>query len=118
MTSATSAESAIASDHCTKPLWMPWKADGDRVGAEAEIGGVTEAHHAAVAENEIEAHGGDGEDHDPPEEIEVEGLVQRRRRAHGHQRQRDEADADGDAAGPRVPWLSPERAGNSPCGRK
>src|SRR4030095_6043483 len=90
--------------------------DGDGIGAEAQVGGVTEADHAAVAEDEIEAHGGDGEDHDPPEEIEVEGVVEDggEGRAQG---QRDEADADGDRTRPRV-HDQPRTAGNNPCGRK
>ena len=33
--------------------------DADGVTADAEIGGVAEAHHAAIAEDEIEADGGE-----------------------------------------------------------
>ena len=41
--------------------------DADDIGARAEVGRVAEAHHAAEAEDEVEAHRGQGEDEDPGE---------------------------------------------------
>ena len=49
--------------------------DADRIGADADVGGVAEGDEAAVAEDQVEAHRGDGEDHDPPREVEVERLA-------------------------------------------
>jgi hypothetical protein len=42
--------------------------DADRIAAEPEESRVAEAHESAVAEDEIERHGGNAEDHDPCEE--------------------------------------------------
>src|SRR5438874_2381688 len=62
--------------------------DADRVGTEAEIRGVTERHHAAVTEDQVEAGCGDGEDHHAPYEVDVERLAERTR--DGRQRREDE----------------------------
>ena len=51
--------------------------DADRVGADAEVGGVAERDQAAVAEDQVEAHRGDGEDQDAPRQVEVERLAER-----------------------------------------
>ncbi len=87
--------------------------DADRVRADAEEGGVAEADHPAIAEDDVERQRGDGEDHDAGGEIDVEALVQRPGRQR-HQREEDErGERDGTAArGHRV------RGGNSPRGRK
>src|SRR5207344_434907 len=48
--------------------------DADRVRADTEVSGVAERHHAAVAEDQVEAGGGNPEDQDAPHEVDVEGL--------------------------------------------
>ena len=50
--------------------------DADGIGADAEIGGMPEAHHAAIAEDEVEAECRDREDEDAGEKVEIEGLAQ------------------------------------------
>ena len=83
----------------------------DGVGADAEVGGVPERDHPAVAEDEVQAQRRDGEDHDAADEIEVERLVEQgrgkrhRREKHEARRRHDRADAGIHA-----------RAGNNPCG--
>src|SRR4029077_20482636 len=76
--------------------------------------GVAERDHAAIAEDQVEAERGDGEDHDPAEEVEIEGLVQdgghERHGGEGHQ-----ANAHRDSA--RRAGHQRARAGNRPCGR-
>src|SRR3954468_10985347 len=51
--------------------------DADRIGADAKIGGMTEGDQAAVAEDQVQARRGDGENHDSPHEVDVERLVDR-----------------------------------------
>ena len=58
------------------------------VGPDAEIGRVAEGHHAAVAEDQVEADRRDGEDHDAPHEVDVERLAERDH----HRRQREQQD--------------------------
>jgi hypothetical protein len=68
---------------------------------------VPERQHAAVAEHEVEAGGGQGVDHHPARKAHVEEKPEslHRQREGGEQQHRDE-DADH------------PRAGNRPCGRK
>src|SRR3954464_9201005 len=51
--------------------------DAHRVGADAEIRGMAEGHQSAIAEDQVQARRGDGEDHDPPHEIDIERLADR-----------------------------------------
>ncbi len=53
--------------------------DAGDIGADSDEGGVAEAHHAAIAEDEIEADGGDRHDDDAREKSDVERLVEKLR---------------------------------------
>ncbi len=53
--------------------------DADGIAADAEIGGVAEAHHAAVAEDEVEAHRGEREDQDAREQRQQKVVAARAR---------------------------------------
>jgi hypothetical protein len=81
--------------------------DPDRVRAGAEERGVAEAHHAAVAEDQVEARGRDRVDHDPRREPDVELPAEWR----GGEREGDGGRRRGDRE--RVPH---PRAGKRPCG--
>ena len=76
---------------------------------------MAEADHAPEAENEVEAHCRDGEDHHSANEVEVEGLV--RERGHdGHEAQHEQAGHQREHV--RAGAHQPRTAGNNPCGRK
>jgi hypothetical protein len=62
----------------------------ERVGAEAEIGGVAEADEAGVADEEVEAHGEDRHDHDLGDELEVEGAADEGEERERHDRAEEE----------------------------
>ena len=47
----------------------------DGVAADAEIGGVAEAHHAAIAEDEIEADRGQRQNDDAGEQCQHETVI-------------------------------------------
>ncbi len=87
----------------------------DGVAADAEIGGVAEAHHPAIAEDEVEADGGEPEDDNAGEQREHEQVaaerdIDRQQRERGEQHEhRDIAD------GQRVAHF--RTAGNNPSGR-
>src|SRR2546429_82375 len=81
----------------------------------AEVGGVAEADQAAKAQDESEADRRDREDHDPPEQIEIEGLVGQRG-DHGHEAERQQAGHQRERARPGA--HQPRTAGNNPWGRK
>jgi hypothetical protein len=49
--------------------------NADRVAADPEIGGVTEAHHPAISHDEIEACGGQRENHDTREQRQHEDIA-------------------------------------------
>ena len=55
--------------------------DADRIGADAEIGGVAEADEAAVPQDQIEAERGDRKDHHAGEQPDIKRRVGRRRNA-------------------------------------
>src|SRR6266403_706936 len=71
--------------------------------------------HGADAQDEIEADRRDGEDHDPPEQIEIEGLVGQRG-DHGHEAEPQQAGHQRERARPGA--HQPRTAGNNPWGRK
>jgi hypothetical protein len=50
-----------------------------RVAADAEVGGVAEGHQPAVAEDQIEAGGRDGEDHHTAQKVDVIRLPEQHR---------------------------------------
>ncbi len=91
--------------------------NADAVGADADIGRVAEANHAAVAENQIQADRGDTEDQRPAQQVEVKRLPdpfeKERRGRQQDQDQRIDAARDGRGQGDH---LAPA-GGNSPCGR-
>src|SRR5207244_4635349 len=84
------------------------------VGPDAQVRRVAEADHAAEAQDEIEADGGDGEDHDPPEQVQIEGLIGER----GHHRDEAEDQEAGDERERARGAHQLRTAGNSPWGRK
>jgi hypothetical protein len=58
--------------------------DAHRIGAEADEGGVAERHQCAIADEEVEREGSDGEDHDTGDEVQHIGFAaERRREANG-----------------------------------
>ncbi|KTT53553.1 hypothetical protein SB7C_12405, partial [Staphylococcus epidermidis] len=68
--------------------------DADGIATDAEIGGVAEAHHAAIAHDQIEARRGQREDHDAGEQREDEdvagdGRIGRQQEQGGAQQRRD-----------------------------
>ncbi len=89
--------------------------NADRVRADAEIGGVAEAHHAAETEDQIETDRGDGKDHDAGEQIDIEILAEgdRDRRQQRQRRQRGDRYDKALARG-----LHRFARGKSPSGRK
>jgi hypothetical protein len=93
--------------------------DGERadgVGADAEERGVAEAHHAAVAEDEVQAHRRDGEDQHAPDDADIERLVDRHRQQRKRQRGRKQQPRQ--KAVEALVDRRHARAGNRPCGRK
>ena len=60
--------------------------NADRIAADAEIRGMAETHHAAVAHDQIEAHRGDRHDDDAGEQGQREWIAGHRR-IERHQRQ-------------------------------
>src|SRR5256885_7355001 len=54
------------------------------IAADAQVGGMAEGHHAAVAEDQVEADRRDGEDHDAAHEVQIERLVQGQHRSEEH----------------------------------
>ena len=61
---------------------------GDRIGAQAEEGGVAERHQPGEAEQQVEAHGEDREDEDLGDQrARIVGQQERQRQQH---EQRDE----------------------------
>ena len=49
--------------------------DADGIAADAEIGGVAEAHHAAIAEDEVEADRGERKNDDAGEQRQQEEVA-------------------------------------------
>ena len=77
--------------------------DADGIAADADIGGVTEAHHAAITEDQIEAAGGQRQDDDAGEQREQEAVaakldINRQQQQRGQQRD-DHDIADAEPAG-------------------
>ena len=89
--------------------------DADGIAADAEIGGVAEAHHAAIAEDEIEADGGEPEDDDAREQREQE-QVAAERDIDRQQHQRGQQSEHHQIADRQRP-VHLRTAGNSPSGR-
>jgi hypothetical protein len=89
--------------------------DADRIAANAEIGGVTKAHHAAVAHDQIEACRGQGKNHDPGEQRQREAVSAQRGVDREHQ-QTDDDQRRHDVSGVER-RLHRRLAGNSPSGR-
>ena len=89
--------------------------DADGIAADAEIGGVAEAHHPAIAEDEIEADGGQRQDDDAGEQREHEDVAAEPdidRQQHQRGQQRDDHDiSDVERA------AHFRTAGNKPSGR-
>ena len=48
--------------------------DGDRISADSNKGGMTKGDERAIADEQIETEGGDGENHDSHEQVEQIGL--------------------------------------------
>ncbi len=67
--------------------------DADGIAADAEIDGVAEAHHAAVAQDQVEAGRRHRQDHDAREQRHQEGVAGERG-IDRHQRQEHEQDGD------------------------
>src|SRR5712692_1817792 len=65
--------------------------EGDRVGAEAEVGGVAEREHAGIAEQEIESERRDGHDQAIGEQLCLISTDEMRQRQQD-ERNRDAAD--------------------------
>jgi hypothetical protein len=65
--------------------------DSDHIAAKAEIGRVAEAHQPAPAEQQIEAGGGDGEDHNAGGERDhIIAAEQGRGERYGHEASDDD----------------------------
>jgi hypothetical protein len=79
---------------------------GQRIAGQAEIGGMAEAHQAGIADEEIEAHGEDRQDHHLDEELHVEGAADQREQ---RQQQRG-GEEDGERLA-RIRHLRPSRTG-------
>src|SRR5207302_853612 len=86
---------------------------GERIGAQAEEERVAERDHAAIADQEIEAHGEDRRDGDLADAI-LAGIA---REPPGDQRGREQRRRKEPAPGRRNPDHAPRRAGNNPPGR-
>ncbi len=68
----------------------------DRIAADAQIGGVAEAHHAAIAEDEVEADGGERQDDNAGEQREHEAVagklgIDRQQQQRGDERNNDDS---------------------------
>ena len=87
----------------------------DRIAADPEIGGVAEAHHAAIAHDEIEAGRGQREDDDAGEQRQHEDVAADRRIERQQQQAGDHEHRD-DVAGVERS-VHRRLAGNSPSGR-
>ncbi len=93
--------------------------DRHHVGARAEEGGMPEAHHAAEADNQIEAARHQREDQNAARQHDIEGLIQRL-----HDEREPDQRNQPDEGNLRVQRMledgshQPPRAGNSPCGRQ
>ena len=91
--------------------------NADGIAAETEIGGMAEAHHAAIAHDQIEAHGCHSQDQHAGEQRHDEGVAGQRRV------ERDQRQDNQEADGYRIARIELERrahllaAGNSPSGR-
>ena len=87
----------------------------DGIAADAEIGGVAKAHHAAIAHDEVEARGGEREDDDAGEQRQDEDIARELR----IERQQHEAGDHQRRCGVRDVERDRHRllAGNSPSGR-
>ena len=75
----------------------------DRIAADAEIGRVTEAHHAAIADDEVETDRRQRQDDDAGEQRDQETVaaeldIDRQQHQRGEQRDGDDI-ADGERAG-------------------
>src|SRR5262249_12884176 len=102
--------------------------NADRIGAEADEGGMAERDQAAVTDQEIEGERGDRKDHHPRAEAEEVAAAadQRRRRDEREQDEDTDGSRIGDQPGPRPTWrerrlrhvsgVAPETA--RPGGRK
>ena len=115
ITSANSAQAISAIGHWMKPEMIAlMREDADRIAADAEIGGVAEAHHAAVAQDQVEADRRDRQNHDAREQRHDEDVAGQLR-IDRDQREEDQQRRDGDIAdGERLHLLA---AGNRPSGR-
>ena len=47
----------------------------DGIGTDADVGRMTEADHPAVAQDQVEADGSDGQDHESRRQVEKESVV-------------------------------------------
>ena len=77
--------------------------DGDGVGADAEVGGVAEGREPGVAQQEVQAHGQDGEDQRLGEQSERVRGQQRRPRRHQPDDDAYDEDAPSHQARPKSP---------------
>ena len=89
--------------------------NADGIATDAKIGGVTETHHPAIAEDQIEAHRRKRQDHDAREQREQEAAagkfdVERQK----HEREQQQKAHDGAQIERRDHLLF---AGNRPSGR-
>ena len=115
-----------------RPLHQPRRdtllgEDADRIAADAEVGGMAEAHHAAVADDEIEAHRANRQDEHAGKQGEHEGVAGQPRIKRNEREARDENDGEGRERGQPKRRGRVERsiepgshllaAGNSPSGR-
>ena len=75
--------------------------DADRIGADAEEGGVAEADERAVAEDEVERHRGDAEDHDAQDERQDVALAAMAGEGRGDGEEPEQDDGQDVAAPPR-----------------
>src|SRR5262249_44566400 len=91
--------------------------DTDRIAAEPEISGMAEAHHAAIAHDQVEAHRGEREDQHAGEQRHHERIAGQRR-VKRDQRERDQQAGDDDAARREREFIAHLlAAGKSPSGR-
>jgi hypothetical protein len=117
ITAENAAAIRIAEPKPIQPSTMPpVDHHADRVGTHADEGRVAERYEAAVAEDQVEAGGGDCEDADAARRTDVELLTQSgRKKRKRHQERRHQRKRD--ANGKRRCRLRHPRAGKSPCGR-
>ena len=116
---ATTAAVAIARDKRSQFIVDAVDAgNADRVGADAEIGGVTEAQHAAIAHDQIEAERGDGEDHNAGEQVDVDRAGRSAAAAAAPIASASNAEGDDQAAARRSRMASASLAGTGPAAGK